>query len=120
MPDVTPISRNAPCPCGSGLKHKRCCGRDAPMQWSGTSLWHRLRAAEDALMSAISSWAGRRYGLGLFDDAWKAFGATEDLDAPPHQHPEFGGLFLLWLYFRFDPETHDRDNRRDAARPLAL
>jgi hypothetical protein len=90
------------------------------MQWSGTSLWHRLRAAEDALMSAISSWAGRRYGLGLFDDAWKAFGATEDLDAPPHQHPEFGGLFLLWLYFRFDPETHDRDNRRDAARPLAL
>lgn len=20
------ISRNAPCPCGSGLKHKKCCG----------------------------------------------------------------------------------------------
>jgi hypothetical protein len=22
----TPVSRSAPCPCGSGLKYKRCCG----------------------------------------------------------------------------------------------
>jgi hypothetical protein len=27
-PPQTP--RNAECPCGSGLKHKRCCGKDAP------------------------------------------------------------------------------------------
>ncbi len=25
-----PIARNAACPCGSGQKHKRCCGKDAP------------------------------------------------------------------------------------------
>jgi hypothetical protein len=25
-----PMPRNAGCPCGSGLKYKRCCGRDAP------------------------------------------------------------------------------------------
>jgi len=24
------IPRRAPCPCGSGQKYKRCCGRDAP------------------------------------------------------------------------------------------
>ena len=31
-PAKTPAStpRNAPCPCGSGQKHKRCCGRSAP------------------------------------------------------------------------------------------
>lgn len=23
----SPVGRNAPCPCGSGRKHKRCCGR---------------------------------------------------------------------------------------------
>ena len=23
-----PVSRNDPCPCGSGLKYKKCCGRD--------------------------------------------------------------------------------------------
>ncbi len=24
---TTPVARNAPCPCGSGKKYKRCCGR---------------------------------------------------------------------------------------------
>jgi uncharacterized protein YecA (UPF0149 family) len=23
----TPIGRNDPCPCGSGKKHKKCCGK---------------------------------------------------------------------------------------------
>ncbi|MBN2728108.1 MAG: SEC-C domain-containing protein [Bacteroidales bacterium] len=23
------VGRNAPCPCGSGKKYKRCCGRKA-------------------------------------------------------------------------------------------
>jgi hypothetical protein len=27
--EPAPVSRNSPCPCGSGLKHKRCCGRFA-------------------------------------------------------------------------------------------
>jgi transposase-like protein len=26
----TSVARNAPCPCGSGDKHKRCCGKNAP------------------------------------------------------------------------------------------
>jgi SEC-C motif/Homeodomain-like domain len=32
VPDLpeTPIARNAPCPCGSGLKYKRCCGAASP------------------------------------------------------------------------------------------
>ena len=31
-PDSKPkmMPRNAPCPCGSGAKYKRCCGKDAP------------------------------------------------------------------------------------------
>jgi uncharacterized protein YchJ len=27
---TTQTPRNAPCPCGSGQKYKRCCGKDAP------------------------------------------------------------------------------------------
>jgi uncharacterized protein YecA (UPF0149 family) len=26
------VARNAPCPCGSGEKYKRCCGKGAPPQ----------------------------------------------------------------------------------------
>lgn len=29
-PETPPIARNQPCPCGSGAKYKRCCGRNAP------------------------------------------------------------------------------------------
>jgi hypothetical protein len=29
-PVPTPIARSQPCPCGSGAKYKRCCGRNAP------------------------------------------------------------------------------------------
>ena len=29
------VSRNAPCPCGSGEKYKRCCGKSAPPVLSG-------------------------------------------------------------------------------------
>lgn len=25
------VGRNEPCPCGSGKKFKKCCGRDAPV-----------------------------------------------------------------------------------------
>jgi uncharacterized protein YchJ len=34
----TPVPRSAPCPCGSGMKFKRCCGRAAPpvLQPSGS------------------------------------------------------------------------------------
>jgi hypothetical protein len=28
-------ARNAPCPCGSGLKHKRCCGRRRSLSQAG-------------------------------------------------------------------------------------
>lgn len=29
MNEPTPIARNEPCPCGSGAKYKRCCGKGA-------------------------------------------------------------------------------------------
>jgi hypothetical protein len=29
-PNSAPIARSAPCPCGSGLKYKRCCGAASP------------------------------------------------------------------------------------------
>jgi uncharacterized protein YecA (UPF0149 family) len=29
-PQTIEIARNAPCPCNSGKKYKRCCGVDAP------------------------------------------------------------------------------------------
>ncbi|HJX58310.1 MAG TPA: DUF5672 family protein, partial [Thiobacillus sp.] len=31
-PPAAPVSRNAPCPCGSGKRYKHCCGQDGAAQ----------------------------------------------------------------------------------------
>jgi uncharacterized protein YecA (UPF0149 family) len=41
---VERIGRNAPCPCGSGLRFKKCHGRDG---WRRRA-WERLRGFDDA------------------------------------------------------------------------
>jgi hypothetical protein len=34
------VPRNAPCPCGSGEKYKRCCGKDAPPVLNNAPIQH--------------------------------------------------------------------------------
>jgi len=46
------ISRNSPCPCGSGKKYKDCCFR-----------WHKIAKAPDALKLMKSRYTA--YALGL-------------------------------------------------------
>ena len=57
------IGRNAPCPCGSGLKYKRCCGagRGAPEITDVASLYARkynIRVKKEADLAGIRK-AGR-------------------------------------------------------------
>lgn len=44
-----PIARSAPCPCRSGLKYKRCCGRLAPPLPLRQPKRHQPLAAKTAL-----------------------------------------------------------------------
>jgi hypothetical protein len=44
------IGRNAPCPCGSGLKFKQCCGRHAPPPFP-LSDWQALQ--DDARFGGV-------------------------------------------------------------------
>jgi len=46
---TAPVARNAPCPCGSGLRYKNCCGRDvspAPANVPVYPGWERLPESE--------------------------------------------------------------------------
>jgi hypothetical protein len=40
----TPIARSAPCPCGSGLKYKRCCGAASPGKFTPPNSAQRAAA----------------------------------------------------------------------------
>jgi hypothetical protein len=43
-PSPAPIARSAPCPCGSGIKYKRCCGAASPGKFTPPNTAQRAAA----------------------------------------------------------------------------
>jgi hypothetical protein len=43
MVTVNKINRNAPCPCGSGRKYKKCCGLDGQSHMNGLTAGIRMK-----------------------------------------------------------------------------
>jgi hypothetical protein len=43
-PQSEPIARSAPCPCGSGIKYKRCCGAASPGKFTPPNSAQRTAA----------------------------------------------------------------------------
>ena len=71
-------SRNAPCPCGSGKKYKRCHlpieeAQDAPRRRAAA-----LHALDSRLVRAVTEFAARRYGE-RFTARWDEFAAGDRL-----------------------------------------
>ncbi|MBW2612221.1 MAG: SEC-C domain-containing protein [Deltaproteobacteria bacterium] len=87
------IGRNAPCPCGSGKKYKKCClGKEAVS--SQTLYYRRLSEAHDRLVDRLHTHAARTFG-------------EEAVDVAMHE-------FLLWP----DPEDEIGKDMLDRAGPL--
>ena len=58
------VSRNAPCPCGSGRKYKKCClARDEAVSGAGRGV-HASHELDIRLVRALSEFADRRHGAG--------------------------------------------------------
>lgn len=83
------ISRNAPCPCGSGLKHKRCC---LAAEREAAAMSRR----DDAVGARIIEWAGQ----GLREELDRGI---EEITGPERRMPDHAEMELLitWLH-------HDR------------
>lgn len=52
IPAQPPIARNAPCPCRSGQKYKRCCGRLAPPLYTAHTVRGKIAASPTPARSA--------------------------------------------------------------------
>lgn len=74
-------SRNSPCPCGSGRKHKRCCGASSVPE--GLSLTERIAAFAVAAVP-----------LPELQAAWEEHGETGSVRRPDAARFD---LFLDWL-----------------------
>jgi SEC-C motif len=59
MSDLNPGGPNSPCPCGSGLRHARCCGLDWTAPWPEPGLAPELGRASAALAAREKAEAER-------------------------------------------------------------
>lgn len=98
------VQRNAPCPCGSGKKHKHCCGRRSfteaimPEDRATAAELRRLRHAHDEAVAALMRFAMKHDGQRSIDEAWDAFAAFADLGGPDHDST-FAEIFFPWYLF---------------------
>jgi hypothetical protein len=115
---VKVVSRNDPCPCGSGRKFKQCCLRVQDLE---DNLRVRLRSAEGALVPALFSYAAREFGHDYFDQAWDEFFLWQDVPDDIASSGEFGTTFDPFFVFDFVPDAAE-DPLPDGwpTEPLAL
>jgi len=62
------VSRNDPCPCGSGKKYKRCCLSAADTQ---EFEYRRWRQVEAGLIPRLMQFGSENLGPGIVGEAWK-------------------------------------------------
>ena len=103
------IGRNAPCPCGSGKKYKRCCMRAENFRVAGTA-WRRMRRTEGRLVPALDYHAMEYYGPDAALDAWDEFTLWEDVPMVEEEPwPEVSTIFRDWFHYNWVPDNSEID-----------
>lgn len=103
--------RNDPCPCGSGLKFKKCCVT-AKSTTATTSSGHgatRMRRAEGDLQEPLIEHMLAHYGESSFAEAWDEFSGWEDVPMDVDKYPELTTVLMLWILYNWVPDNSDID-----------
>ncbi|MGB5984394.1 MAG: SEC-C metal-binding domain-containing protein [Desulfobacterales bacterium] len=102
--------RNAPCPCGSGKKYKKCClaKTDPPSQ---ALYYQRLSEAHDRLAKRLLDFSTKTFGPGSIDVAMDEFLLwPDDEDEMDEEVLDLiGPLFWPWFFFNwvYDAQAAD-------------
>ena len=103
------IGRNAPCPCGSGKKYKKCClnKENRPVDL----LWRRLGDAHDRLVEDLLQYARNALDELLFPIAAGEFLLWPDVETVEDELQDHLQLFVPWFVFNwvYDPDDTDVD-----------
>lgn len=103
--------RNDPCPCGSGLKFKKCC-LTAESTTATTSSGHgatRMRRAEGNLQEPMIEHMLAHYGESSFAEAWDEFSGWEDVPMDADKYPELTTVLMLWILYTWVPDNTGAD-----------
>ncbi len=113
------IGRNAPCPCGSGKKYKKCCLAKAgpPVDL----LRHKLGKAYDDLMERLLAFAHTDLGDNVLAVAAAEFLLWPEDEVPEELIDDHLPLFMPWFLFNwvYDPDDTDAVLGMPANRTIA-
>ena len=89
------VSRNDPCPCGSGKKYKKCCLSAADTQ---EFEYRRWRHVEAGLIPRLMQFGSENLEPGIVGEAWKEFHESDSLEECDPSS-EMNMVFLPWFLF---------------------
>ena len=99
------ISRNDPCPCGSGKKYKKCC---LSAVTTNDLEYRRQRQVEADLTPRLIDYAMTVFGQEALHDAWKIFNGVDEIEAPEPDSP-INTVFIPWFIFNCEFEEIDQE-----------
>lgn len=102
------ISRNDPCPCGSGKKYKKCCLIAADTQ---EFEYRRWRQVEAGLIPRLMQFASENLGPQIVGEAWKEFNESHTMEECDPSS-EMNMVFLPWFLFSWTFDLKPPDQRR--------
>lgn len=100
------LGRNTLCPCGSGLKYKRCCGQAVTQPASDVARANAVKELDRQLVEPLTRFALRRFGPKWISTALAAYPGSDAAMDPAEM--QLAVAFSLFHY------------PADAADPLAL
>jgi Predicted metal-binding protein related to the C-terminal domain of SecA len=104
------ISRNDPCPCGSGRKYKHCClDKQTSVPSSAELTWRRIRREMEGLSGRMLRFAAHAYGPESLDEAWWEFMLWDDNEAAFDDETPHAAIFLPWMLHRWSPNPDETD-----------
>jgi hypothetical protein len=103
------MDRNAPCPCGSGRKYKKCHGAAVPPEAAALPAdaraeWMRgdaVLSRQQRVGQELLDWADRKLGAEWIDAALDAWGVHEEEDIDEG----LADLFTAWSLFNYTPPS---------------
>jgi hypothetical protein len=107
--------RNAPCPCGSGKKYKKCC-----MEKDGAAVIEscefarrKMRKTEGDLVLVLMEYAFSRLGDHFLQEAFDDFLGYREIEFDDDMFAQIKEIFAVWAVFAWDisPILENRGER---------
>jgi len=100
------ISRNDICPCGSGLKYKKCCLINV-QPFASENEWQLVYRAHKTLAEKLSQFLIKKYGPEGFNEAWNEYHLWKEKEETYNPDSSLSLLFIPWMIYHWTPDPEE-------------